>query len=396
MNGISSRQINIFSIQHQNFNGHWHHLASALANSFHSKNYKTNLICPTLYSPNGEKYDVDNSLNPVIGMTPNFWDKKTIKSFISSIQSNRGYSIMYDGRIPLLLQALIASRNMNKDSMFYLNILGASIERRNKFIDFRYFITKWTLLIVKSQNRVQILSESKELQEYIQRISKLETIVFPVFAPTTFKKNTKNTKIGNLVILEQGEKSDFAISEVNNTLKITDSNIEITIWTGNPTKSLLDAQKLNNDKRLKFTFGYLDSDSYDLIMQQNFRHIYVYSIDRYEFRTSGKLMESIALNKSLVIPDGGTFPGLAEKFYGSNFQKFKFYPGDLASVLLSTPISSQQNKAWNSDKSVEELEKANLFDQKSKTRINIFNYIACIGLLICIKLIYRKKDEMSK
>lgn len=389
------KQINIYSIQHQNYNGHWHHLASSLAESFNSMNYETRLICPTEYSSNQEKYYVNNSLNPLIGKTPNFWNKQVLKSFIAEIRTNKGYSLMYDGRIPLLLLTLIASRKMEKGSTFYLNLLGGSIERRNKIIDFRYLITKLTLLIVKSQDRIKILSESQELQEYIKETANLETIVFPVFAPTKFKKQSQDSKTGNLIILERTENSDYAISEITKFLSMNESQIELTVWTNTPNKTLLESQNLNRDKRLKFAFGYLDSESYDSIMQQHFRHIYVYSTDRYQFGTSGKLMESISLNKSLVVPDGGTFPGLVTKFYGLNFRKFRIISDDLVSVLLSPAICPNNIQARNSDQSVKELEVKRVFNYKSKKRISVFNYLTSIFLFTCIKITYRNKLDKS-
>jgi hypothetical protein len=322
-------------------------------------------------------------------MTPENWNSNSIATFISTIRGTEGVSIMYDGRIPLLLQILIASRKMQPSSVFYINILGGSIEEKKTRIDIRHLVTRCVLRIAKSQDIVQVMSESEELSKYLLNLVDLKTKVFPVFAPTKFNENFIGLNNSTLILLEDSDSTTFAISEVAHYLENNKSEIMITMCMNKPSNNFIECSNENRDTRLRFVHGYLDPDEYKSLMQENFRHIYVYDSKRYKFRTSGKLMESIALNKSLVIPEQGTFRSLAARFYGSSFLTFSRRKGELSQIIGTPPIKPRQLASWGVEDSVSEMITQGIFSEQIGKKISRLNYLFCFFLLIFVVVSYR-------
>lgn len=53
-----SLRINVFSIQHQNYNGRWHNLANSRAKNVNCVGYQTELFRPTNYLKSYEKFRI--------------------------------------------------------------------------------------------------------------------------------------------------------------------------------------------------------------------------------------------------------------------------------------------------------------------------------------------------
>lgn len=389
-------KVNVFSIQHQNYDGHWHNLADSLAKSLHNFGNDTELFCPNSYIKAQEAFQIRNVLDPKIGQTPNYWSHSTIKNFVTTIRGLTGNTIMYDGRIPMLLLVLIASRKMTKDSIFFLNILGASIERKKYLFDIRDAVSRYALKLAKSQDRIQIFAESQELSDYIMHVSGYSADVFPVFAPSNFNAGQSELRDGNLVILEDEESTAFALSEISTLLSTTEKDLKITVWINRANPTFLNYAQSNVDQRLKFVHGYLSACEYEDLMKKNFRHVFFYDAKRYEFRTSGKLMESIFLERCLAIPEGGTFKTLARKHYLNGFSILTKNPSNLQSTILSNPIKPQIISSGTSDACVIELRQAGCFSRTSSQRISLMGFIACRMILILVTTNYRLLEFRKK
>jgi hypothetical protein len=395
MNQKLAKQINILSIQHQNLNGHWHTLANSLAESFFDKNYKVKIICPTT-SPNGNaSIEIKNKLDPGIGQTPDHWTIAMIKTFVAEIRETKGFTIMYDGRIPLLMQVLVASRKMKSDSYFYLNLMGGSIRKRKGFLDFRFYIMKYLLSQVKKQNRVQLISESNELSNYFELISGLKTETFPVFPPFSFKDSKLSESFGDLIILEDHKLSDYALDEVQKYLSKADDKVKITLWINKPNSRFLEKKKSNKDQRLALVEGFLEKKEYIEIMTKHLRHIFVYDSSKYLFATSGKLMESISIQRSIAVPKEGTFQALTEKHYFGNFALSSFGSNELVKLLETSPILPEQFLPCSSDESVIQLEKRMLDQIPPNKSISFTNSLIC-ALLLAFTVFYFKINKYRK
>ncbi len=389
-------KVNVFSIQHQNYDGHWHNLSDSLARSLHHFGYQTEIFCPKSYIKDQEEFQIRNVLDPKIGQTPNKWSNSTLRNFIKTTRGLTGNTIMYDGRIPMLLLVLIASRKMSKDSIFFLNILGASIERKKHVFDIRDAISRYALKLANSQDRIQIFAESHELSNYIMRVSGFSADVFPVFAPSNFELRQNGLRDGNLVILEDEDSTAYALSEISALLSTTEKELKITVWINRANPTFLSYTQSNVDKRLNFVHGYLSPYDYEDLMKKNFRHVFVYDAERYEFRTSGKLMESILLERSLVIPEGGTFTSLTRKHYKKGFSILTKNPGNLQSIILSDPIIPQIISAGTPNSCVIELSQAGHFSRKSTKRISLMRFVTCRVLLTLITASYRLLEYRQK
>jgi hypothetical protein len=389
-------KVNVVSIQHQNHDGHWHHVANSLAKSLHNFGHQTELFCPNSYIKTQEEFQIRNVLDPKIGQTPDNWSNSALKNFATTVRGLTGNTIMYDGRIPMLLLVLIASRKMNKDSIFFLNILGASIERKKHLLDIRDAISRYALKLAKSQDRIQIFAESQELSDYIMQVSGYSANVFPVFAPNNFDAEQSELRDGNLVLLEDEESTALALSEISTLLSTTEKELKITVWINRANPTFLRYAQSNVDNRLKFVHGYLSTNDYEDLMKNNFRHLFFYDAGRYEFRTSGKLMESILLERSLAIPEYGTFKTLTRKYYKNGFSILTKNRSNLQSTILSDPVNPQIISSGTSNNCVIELSQAGHFSRESSKRISLMRYVACRVLLSLITASYKMLEYRRK
>jgi len=396
MNQKPAEQINILSIQHQNLNGHWHHLANSLAESFLDKNYAVKIICPTTSPIGNASIEIKNKLDPGIGQTPDHWTIAMIKTFVAEIRETKGFTIMYDGRIPLLMQVLIASRKMKSDSCFYFNLMGGAIRERKSFLDFRFYILKYLLSQVKKQNRVQLISESNELSNYVEMISGLKTETFPVFPPISFEDTKRSESFGDLIILEDHKHSDYALDEVQKYLSNADDKFKITLWISKPNRRFLETKKSNKNQRLDLVEGFLEKNEYIELMTKHLRHIFVYDSSKYLFSTSGKLMESISMQRSIAVPKEGTFQALTEKHYSGNFVLSSFGPNELVKLLKTSPILPEQVLPCSSDESVIQLEKRMLHQLPPNRSISFRSSLVCVSLLALTVLLFKIKKYRKK
>jgi hypothetical protein len=100
-------------------------------------------------------------------------------------------------------------------------------------------------------------------------------------------------------------------------------------------------------------------------------------------------MESIALNKSLVIPEQGTFRSLAARFYGSSFLTFSRRKGELSQIIGTPPIKPRQLASWGVEDSVSEMITQGIFSEHIGKKISRLNYLFCFFLLIFVVVSYR-------
>ena len=376
-----AKQINIISIQHQNPNGHWHNLSKSLAESFSSKKYKVSIICPKTTKVHCSEIEIKKTLDPRIGQTPAYWTIKTMHNFISEIRELGSSLIMYDGRIPLLMLVLIASRKMQYGSRFYLNLLGSSVKIKKGALDFRYYIMKYLFLQVKKQNRLKLISESIELSDYIESISGLKTTAFPVFSPISIASPTPDKSFGDLIVLEDHQHLDYVLDEIQYFLRNNENNFKITLWINNPNKRFLELKESIKDQRVNFVYGFLENEKYKEILNKHLRHIYVYDSLKYEFATSGKLMESISIKRSIVVPKNGTFRTLAENYYFGKFAVSDFAPNALVKLLQTSPLIPDRVLACSSDETVTRLENDVLSQAPSNDCISFGNSLICAMFL---------------
>ena len=235
-----------------------------------------------------------SNLRKITLVTNFFFNTFLIIKLLKKVKVDKKDSIFIDGYNQLFLLLITIIIFFFKKKIFLIIYCRYNLNNFSTFFQNLYF-----KIIEKYSFKIIILTDTKNLTQYIKEKLNLKAKLMPIphtFKFKKFKKNQKKNK-SNIIFFPGKIRKDKFSKNFNDFLKSNkNSNLEIFI-----------NEKYNNNLSIKAKIiklkNNLSRDEYQKIFDKTDFIILPYESNYYKYRSSGIFVEAISLNKTVLVSE---------------------------------------------------------------------------------------------